>query len=183
MPKRTLKWTEIAWRVGVAIVVGGLLTACNLGENTPSEPFDWTPEFVDPQDSMGFGPTATPTLIFDFPPTETPLPELLRAEQLGPIAIDGTTHRTQEPVTVRVDVGKSVSTVTCMYLHQDTNQSTPLATPTTTVLDEDVSQYVYTFTPQAAGTYQVNCTGIALTISGQRAVSAPGAPFTVEAKG
>jgi hypothetical protein len=70
-----------------------------------------------------------------------------------------------------------------MYLLQDTNQSTPLATPTTKVLDENTSEYMYTFTPQAAGTYQVNCTAIAITISGQRSVSAPGTPFAVEAKG
>lgn len=185
MPKRTPKWTEIAWRVGMVVVVGGLLSACNLGAPAPSEPVaTWTPQYdVVPQDAMGLGPTATPTSIIMIPATETPLPQLLPAEQLGPITIDGTTHRTQEPVTVRVNVGKSVSTVTCMYLVQDTNQSTPLATPTTTVLDENTSQYVYTFTPQAAGTYQVNCTGIALTISGQRAVSAPGTPFAVEAKG
>lgn len=186
MPKRMPKWTEIAWRVGMAMIVGGLLSACNLGEPAPSEPVSTpTSEFlVGPQDALGL-PTPTPTSIITIPATITPLPQLLPAEQPGPITIDGTTHRTQEPVTVRVRVGRSiqVETLTCMYLLQDTGQSTPLATPTTKVLDENTSEYMYTFTPQAAGTYQVNCTGIALTVSGQRGVSAPGTPFAVEAKG
>jgi hypothetical protein len=166
------------------MIVGGLLSACNLGAAAPTEPVLFTtPQFeVDPLDAQGLAPTATPTLMSLIPPTNTPLPQLLPAEQLGPIAIDGTAHRTLEPVTVRVTVGKSVTTVTCTYLLQDTNQSTPLGTPTTKVLDENRSEWMYTFTPQAAGTYQVNCTGIALTVSGQRAVSATGTPFAVEAK-
>ena len=115
--------------------------------------------------------------------TPTPTPQLLPAEQLGPITVDGTEHRTDEAVTVRVRVGKSVSTVTCSYVLQDTNQTTVLGTPTTTPIDTNVSENVYTFTPAAAGTYAVNCTGIALTVSGQRPVSSAGPLFAVEAKG
>jgi hypothetical protein len=108
MPKRIPAWTEIAWRVGMAIVISGLLSACNLGAPVPSEPVTFTPQFAVPQDAMGLGPTLTPTPIIMIPATSTPLPQLLPAELLGPITIDGTTHRTQEPVTVRVRVGKSV---------------------------------------------------------------------------
>ncbi|MBN1312202.1 MAG: hypothetical protein JXB30_12355 [Anaerolineae bacterium] len=183
MPKRMPTWIRIAWRVGMMVIVCGMLSACNLGSPVPSDGFTLTPDYGIPQDSMGLPPTPTETMLFQVPPTATPEPELLPAEKLGPITIDGTTHRTQEPVTVRVQVGQSVSTVTCTYLLQDTNQTTALGTPTTQVISVDISEQVYTFTPQAAGTYQVNCTGIALTISGQRAVSAAGLPFAVEAKG
>jgi len=58
-----------------------------------------------------------------------------------------------------------------------------MGTPTTVQIDENTFEDTYTFTPDAAGTYNVNCTGIATTVSGQRAVSASGTPFAVEAKG
>jgi hypothetical protein len=180
------KWTSIAWRVGITVLAAAMLSACNLGQPAPSEPIDATQSLlVNPQDIQGQGlaPTATWTAIFQVPPTNTPLPQLLPAETLGPISIDGTAHHTQDPVTVRVRAGVSVSTINCTYLLQDTNQTMPLGTPTTQSIDANINEHVFTFTPQAAGTYQVNCTGIALTVSGQRAVSAAGLPFAVEAKG
>ena len=163
-----------------------LMSACNLGPQAPSEPLETTP-LPAPQDVGGEGqpeaggPTATPQI--EVPPTNTPEPELLPSEVLGPIAIDGDTHRTQEPVTVRLTAGTSVSTITCSWNHQDTGQQGTLGTPTTNQVNEDKTEYVYTFTPEMAGTYAVNCTGVALTQLGQRAVSAAGTPFTVEAKG
>lgn len=173
--------TQIAGRALLLIVVSGLLAACNLGAQAPAEVPSPTPPLAVPQD---LGPTATVTpLIINVTPTPSPTLQLLPAEQLGPITIDGTTHRTGDAAKVHVRVGKSVSTVTCSYVLQDTGQTTVLGTPTTTAIDANVSENVYTFTPQAAGTYAVNCTGIALTVSGQRAVSAAGTPFAVEAKG
>ncbi len=180
MPKRTKTCMSIVGRAGLVVILSGIMTACNLGQQAPSEPISNTPQVVMPLDI----PTASPTPLIQVPPTATPLPELLPAETLGPITIDGTTHRTLEPVTVRVTRGKSVSNVTCTWALQDTGgQPTPLGTPTTTQLDENTYSDVYTFTPQAAGTYVVSCTGVALTISGQRPVSAVSTPFAVEAKG
>ncbi len=95
----------------------------------------------------------------------------------------GTTHRSQEVVTVHVTRGTAVSNPTCSWVLQDTNQTGALGAPTTTPIDADTVDDVYTFTPAAAGTYAVNCTGIAVTASGQRAVNAAGTPFAVDAKG
>jgi hypothetical protein len=164
------------------VVVGFLMAGCNLGEPAPVTPSP-TPVLVRPQDLPTSTPLVTPTVIISIPATNTPLPQLLPAEALGPVKIDGTTHRTLEAVTIRVTRGKSVSTVTCSFVLQDTGQTTPLGTPTSTPIDDNTFEDTYTFTPQAAGTYAVNCTGIALTASGQRAVSAAGTPFAVEAKG
>ena len=176
--------TQIAGRALLLIVVSSLLGACNLGAQAPSE-------LPSPTPPLGVGPldvvatvTVTP-LIIGVTPTPSPTtPALLPAEQIGPITVDGTAHRTGDPVTVRVRVGKSITTITCSYVLQDTGQTTILGTPTTTAIDTNVSENVYTFTPQSAGTYAVNCTGIALTVSGQRAAPpATGTPFAVEAKG
>ena len=177
-------FTRVAGRALLLIATCGALAACNLGAQASPVAPSPTPLLsgVGPQD-VG-APTATVTpLIINVTPTPSPTPELLPAEQLGPITVDGTTHSTGADVTVHVRIGKSVSTVTCSYVLQDTGQTTVLGSPTTNPIDADVSENVYTFTPQAAGTYAVNCTGIALTVSGQRAVSAAGTPFAVEAKG
>lgn len=172
---------KIAGHTLPLIVASIVMSACNLGAQASVEPPTPTPQLAVPQALQA---TSTPTpLIIDVTPTPSVTPQLLQAEQLGPITVDGTTHRTLEAVQVHVRVGKSVSTVTCSYVLQDTGQTTVLGTPTTTAIDSNVSENVYTFTPQAAGTYAVNCTGIALTVSGQRAVSAAGTPFAVEAKG
>jgi hypothetical protein len=185
-----------------AIVLGVLaisliLSACNLGreevpetvppvEPIPGNDLDVTPSLtpIPPADDGGGGSTdggeeSNPPQSTDPTVTPTPLP----SEILGPIAIEGTDHRTAEPVTVTVTRGKSVSTVTCTWNLQDSGQSGALGTATTEDVDENTFKDTYTFTPDAAGTYQVNCTGVATTQGGQRAVSAQGTPFAVEAKG
>jgi hypothetical protein len=97
--------------------------------------------------------------------------------------VEGTAHRTQEDVRVHVLVGKSVTTVTCSFVLQDTGQTTPLGAPTVTAVDANINENVYIFTPSAAGTYVVACTGVATTVGGQRPVSDSTKPFAVEAKG
>src|SRR5574341_1385680 len=166
-------------------LTGVFLAASTLGQPAPSGPVTTTPQFVSPQDlGLTTTPTLTATPLIQSPPTITPSPQLLPSEQLGPILIDGTTHRTQEAITVRVRVGRSVDPITCSWTLQDTGQTTPLGAPiSTTSIDANTNEKVFTFTPQAAGTYVVNCTGIATTVNGQRPVSAAGTPFAVEAKG
>jgi hypothetical protein len=174
-----------AWRVGLIVVFGMLMVACNLGEQAPAEPTQaGTPpsEFEPAPQDLGIE-TPTPTLLINIPPTNTPVPELLPAEKLGPVAVDGTEHRSQEPVTVRVQRGKAVANVTCTARLQDTGEDFPLAAPTSTQVDDNTFEDVYTFTPESAGTYAVNCTGIATTATGPRAVNTAGTPFPVEAKG
>jgi hypothetical protein len=172
----TRSW--LTGRVALALLAGALLAACNLGQTAPSEPTDLTPGFLLPQDLE-----VTETPIIQLPPTDTPMPELLPSEALGPISIDGTTHRATEAATVRVRSGTAVSNVVCTWAHQDTGQSAQLGTPATNSVDENTNELVYTFTPELAGTYSVSCTGVSLTAEGQRAVSAAGSPFSVEAKG
>lgn len=173
---------SIALRVIALLTASFLLASCNLGQQAPTEP----PEGIDglePQDLPELQVTAT-TAGELAPPTDTPVPELLASEQLGPITVDSTVaHRTQEPVTVRVQAGTQVSNITCSWVHQDTNQTGALGTPTQNAVDADTVENVYTFTPQLAGTFTINCTGVATTASGQRAVQAAGTPFNVEAKG
>lgn len=188
MAKTTHHHSRTARLVVALAVVGLLLAACNLGPNTPTEPaVDLTP--IIPPEGQADGSTGLPEQgdagsgEVQIPPTNTPVPELLPAETLGPIAVDGTDHRTQEVVTIRVNSGLSVSNVVCTWSHQDTGQTAQLGTPTTTAVDANTQQLVYTFTPDAAGTYAVSCTGVAATSYGERAVSASGTPFAVEAKG
>ena len=173
--------TRNAGRALLLIVVSAVMAACNLGPQAPEVSPTATPLLAAPQ---AITPTFTVTpLIINVTPTWTPTPESVPAEQLGPITVDGTTHRTLDTVTVHVRVGTAVSAVNCWYSLQDTSQTTVLTSPTTTVIDTDTSENVYTFSPQAAGTYVVNCTGVALTVSGSRPVSGAGTPFAVEAKG
>lgn len=167
-----------AWLVALTLLVVGLLAGCNLGANPDQVvPSATTPAVVDPAQV----PTNTPPI--ELPTTVAPTTAPTAAEALGPITVTGTEHLATEPVTITVQRGKSVSTVTCSWVLQDTNRTGTLATPTTATLNEDTFVDTYTFTPDAAGTYVVNCTGIATTVAGQRAVSANGTPFTVEAKG
>ncbi len=174
---------------GLVLLFCSTLSSCNLGQTAPSEPYDATiqgqglPQDGQPSDvqPLDTGVTATPDIVV--PPTVTPVPDLLPEETLGPISIEGTTHRTMEAVTVRVRHGKSVSTVICSWVHQDTGTTGALGSPTTTAIDDITLEEVYSFAPEMAGTYAVNCTGVALTAAGQRAVNAAGTPFSVEAKG
>lgn len=178
---------KLAWRIGLIVVIGLLMTACNLGQQAPSEPVEGNiiPEegVVQPQEQPAEEIVPTSTPLIEIPPTNTPVPELLPWEKLGPINVSGTDHRTQESVTVKVTRGKSVSNVTCSWVLQDTGQTSPLGESTSTQIDDNTFEEVYTFTPEAAGTYSVNCTGIATTATGPRAVNAAGTPFAVEAKG
>jgi hypothetical protein len=169
---------------GAALIVSStLLAACNLGAPPPNPaPLATTPPLiVTPLDVAPTEATQDPGVIV--PTTPAPTAELLPSEKLGPIAIDGTAHRSTEPVTVKVTRGKSVSNVSCSWANQNSGATDALATPTSTPIDENTFQDTYTFTPDAAGTYSVNCTGVATTLSGQRPVSATGTPFAVEAKG
>lgn len=181
---------KTGWIIGIAAVAGLIMmTGCNLGQQTPIEPgTEGEPgagEQVIPQEvPEGEQPVATATLIIEIPATNTPVPELLPWETLGPITIDGVDHRTQELVTVRVQRGNAVSNVTCSWVLQGTDSTAPLGAPvSSSQLDENTLEDVYTFTPDTAGTYQVNCTGIASTDTEPRPVNAIGTPFTVEAKG
>ncbi len=180
-------------RIGLVVILATLLVGCTLGQQAPAEPVDQVPDGgveVNPMEAgdgagepggVVIGPTETP--LIQVPPTNTPEPELLPEEQIQAISIDGDTHRTQEAVTVRVKRGKSVANLTCQWVLQDTGQTVPLAAPTSNQLDENTFEDVYLFTPEAAGTYAVNCNAVATTVSGQRAVSLAGPPFAVEAKG
>jgi hypothetical protein len=62
-------------------------------------------------------------------------------------------------------------------------QTGALGTPTTEEVNADLVDEVYIFTPQIAGSYSINCTGIATTSSGQQQVTAVSATFEVVAKG
>lgn len=189
MTKKIGTW----WRIGLVLVAAFLLVGCTLGQQAPAEPVQQVPDTgveVVPQDAAGgvneqggavVGATETP--LIQVPPTNTPEPQLLPEEQIQTITVDGDTHRTQEAVTVRVKRGKSVANLTCSWVLQDTGQTVALATPTTNQLDENTFEDVFLFTPEAAGTYAVNCSAVATTMSGQRAVSLAGTPFAVEAKG
>jgi hypothetical protein len=179
-------------RFGLVVLVAFILAGCTLGQQAPSEPLEQQPLDVgvepagdgeQPAEQGGavVGPTQTP--LIEIPPTNTPEPALLPEEQIQTITVEGDTHRTQEAVTVRVKRGKSVANLTCSWVLQDTGQTVALGTPTTNQLDENTFEDVFLFTPEAAGTYAVNCSAVATTMSGQRAVSLAGTPFAVEAKG
>jgi hypothetical protein len=178
-------WRRRLLQVGFVCLFGGALVACNLGQQSPSEPVDaqslsLTPAVI-PQGSGDQTVTETPFIIS---PTETPVPESLPQEEIRWIRLDNpdVEHRTQEPLTVRVRRGRLVSTVTCSWVLQG-GQTGALGTPTTEEVNADLVDEVYIFTPQIAGSYSINCTGIATTSSGQQQVTAVSATFEVVAKG
>jgi len=157
-----------------------LMTACNLGQQAPSEPI--TNEPAQPQDVPAQGATATP--LIQVPPTDTPVPQLLPSEQISAIAIDGTEHRALEQVTIRVRRGTAVSSLTCSWTLQDTGQTAPLgAAASSTQVDGNTFEDVFRFTPDTGGTFVVRCNGQAATASGVRIVEGSSAPFTVQQKG
>ncbi len=84
---------------------------------------------------------------------------------------------------MRVRYGSAVAKPNCVSTLQDTGQATPLTGGSTTQIDANTNEDDYTYTPDAAGTYQISCVGIALTASGQRQVTGQSLPFAVEAKG
>lgn len=180
--RKTTRQTPM-WRSAgsalIAVLIVGLLAGCTLG----ASPDAGLPTATLPIEVVNPAQVATNTPPVDLPTVAVATTAPTAAETLGPITITGTEHMTTEPVTITVQKGKSVSTVTCSWVLQDTNRTGTLATPTTTTLNENTFVDTYTFTPDAAGTYVVNCTGIATTAAGQRAVSSNGTPFTVEAKG
>src|SRR5688572_2106513 len=128
MLNQTATWGRTALRVLGIAVVAGLLAACNLGQAAP-EPVTGvtqTPPIVGPQDIV----TPSPTPAIQVPPTITPTPQLLPSEILGPVTVQGTDHRTTEPVTVKVRRGRSVSAVTCSWVLQNNGRTGQMGTPT-----------------------------------------------------
>lgn len=169
---------------GLVLAAATVMAGCNLSPNTPSEPTEEAPPTADSFLTPSGQQALTPTPPFpEIQPTNTPVTPLLISETLGPIAIDGTEHRTQESVTVRVRRGTAVSNITCTWKNEDNGQSSVLSELTETIIDESTVEKLYEFAPEVAGTYSVSCTGIALTASGQRAVSSTSIPFIVDAKG
>jgi hypothetical protein len=180
-----------SWRIAVLVAVStlasGLLAGCTLGATgqTPGPaattslvlPGATTPgQVVQPQQiATATVPVAIPTAGA----TAAPLP----SEVFGPVTITSTTLRTAEPLTIVLTRGKAVGTVTCLWVLQGTTRQATLSTPVTATKDENTITDTFTFTPDAAGTYQINCNGIVTTASGQRAVNVSSQPFTVEAKG
>lgn len=183
MSKNVTRWAALSAHALIAIVAGSMLVACNLGPQadvaTPTPTA--TPQIIK-QDIPTLTPTVLPLALSVSPSATTP-PVLSLAETLGPITVDGTTHRTQEVVTVHVRYGKSVAKPTCLFILQDTNKNTTLTGGSTTQIDANVNEDVYTFTPDAAGTYIVACTAVATTANGLRPVDSHSTPFAVEAKG
>lgn len=183
----------------IGILAAIALTGCELGRQTPTQPLDGVPEtqpvtsdpanplaaetpVVISPDALALTPTAT--LLIAIPATNTPVPQLLPAEQIQQVVIEGTDHRSQEEVRIRVRRGVSVSNVTCTWTLQATGQTGSLgSTISSTQLDANTFEDVYAFTPTAGGDYVITCNGVATSVSGQRNVGATSNPFTVAQKG
>ena len=186
----TARRSRIPWLVVTLLAASALLSSCNLGQQAPPEPLFTPPADGDlfPQD-IPQQPAETQPPLVEVPATNTPpgpeaQAQLQPAEQLGPITVQtAADQRVEQPVTVRVTAGTLVSNLSCTAVHQETNRSFPLGTPTQTAIDANTTSNVYTFTPTLAGTYSISCTGVATTAEGQRAVSTVSSVFTAEAKG
>lgn len=191
MAKVMARRLHILWLAVLLLAASALLSSCNLGQQAPSEPLTTQPEDggLIPQEIPGQA-AATQTPMIEVPATNTPggvtdaQAGLQAAEQLGPITVEAAAdQRVEQPVTVRVTAGTQVANLSCNAVHQETNRSFPLGTPTQTAIDANSTSNVYTFTPTLAGSYSVNCTGVATTAEGQRAVNAVSSVFSAEAKG
>lgn len=182
--------------VGLALLTVGLLAGCTLGPGVPS--IDDTPAevtFAPEVESLdggeqGTGDTPAPSFATVTPaPQDTITPQLEGGTEaaFGPIAVDDSSDglRTLETATIRLRRGSAVSNVTCRYIIQETATEAQLDPPTTTQIDATTYEDVFTFSPTQAGTYQVNCTGLATTEDGLRTVgvNAVGSLFSVDAKG
>ncbi len=171
-------------RVVLLIIVAILMAACNLGQQIPAEPTlpsaggQTAPEGQLPQADV------TPTPLLQVPPTDVPTPQLLPSEQISAIVIDGTDHRALVAITIRVRRGTAVSSTICNWTLQDTGQTGSLGAPaSSTQLDPNIIEDVYSFTPDTGGTFVIRCSGNATTASGVRTVEAASATFLVQQKG
>ena len=171
MAKHTLRWLPLALTLF-------LLVACELGQGVPSGDETPTVEVLIPAEL----PTATPGE--GAPPTVTPSGEPGVAETLGPVTVTGE-FTVGNTVTIRVQRGEAVSSVNCLYVHQESGDTVVLDPPTssTTPSLDGTFEEVFTFTPAQGGTYSISCTGVALTIEGLREVEAQSSSFSIEAKG
>lgn len=179
-------WRRNIIRLSLVALVAGCLAGCELPSMGPA--VEGTQEITFPAGELAplQEGDLTGTPIFEAipsPATATPLPELGPAETLGPITVESENFRTLEAITVHVRHGQAVSNITCTRTLQETAATVVLENPVSQTIDSTTSEAVYTFAPDQAGNYVVNCTGIATTLSGARSVSAAGTPFSVEAKG
>ena len=167
MVRQTLRWLPLTPTLF-------LLVACELGGGVSG---DVTPtvEVLIPAEL----PTSTPG---GAPPTVTPGEPGL-SETLGPVTVTGD-FIVQTPVSIRVKRGEAVSSVNCLYVHQESGDTVVLDPSTTSGPSLDGTfEEMFTFTPNQGGTYGVSCTGVALTLDGLREVTTQSSSFTIEAKG
>lgn len=169
------------------LVVAFLLTACELGGGVPA---NQTPVPTEVPLIPAQLPTATPGGL---PPAnldgetnttgQQGLQSSAAGETFGPVSVSGD-FTVDTPVTVRVTRGDAVTSVNCLYVHQESGQSVVMDPPATTGpgLDGTFTE-TFTFTPTQGGTYSVDCTGVAITPEGLRDSEASATPFTVEVKG
>jgi hypothetical protein len=172
MVKRTLFWLPIP-------IVLLLMVACNLGQGVPTgDDPTLTPDVLIPAEL----PTNTPG---GPPPTVTPSSvDPAVAQSIGPVAVTGD-FTVGSTVSIRLKRGEAVSGVNCMSVHQETSGTTVLSTPTTSgpSLDGTYDE-TFTFVPEQGGTYNISCTGNALTLDqGLLEVEASSSSFSIEAKG
>ncbi len=179
--KRTLSAAKMIVLVITMLVMAG----CTLGQNAPPEPVIGTlqPANNTPiQPQQAGGPTATPLL--QVPPTDTPEPELLAAEQITSILLAGTEFRAGFDTTVRVTHGINVSSMSCTYRLVDTGEIGDIGQAvSSTQKDANTIESLFVFQPKAGGTHVITCAGMASTSSGLRAVEKTSDPVLVQAKG
>ncbi|MGF1503732.1 MAG: hypothetical protein ACFB51_01145 [Anaerolineae bacterium] len=201
------------FRVAILLVAAlFVLAACNLGANNAPDPTSPVPDVLDPQyaddgtipeDPTTDGATALTDIGADdtgttdlgttddgttdevtIPPTDAPETTTDAPQtSIQSITVDGSGFVTQEPVTIRVQRGTSVSSLNCSITLQETGEAAPLSAATTTQVSDQTFEEVFTYTPDRAGTYTVTCNGFALTDDGQQTLTESSDPFTVEAKG
>lgn len=165
---------KILWWLPLTVF---LLAACNLGQGVPAAG-DITP-------TVPIIPAEVPEEEEEdaLPPAEESSTDPAVAESMGPVTVTGE-FTVGETVSIRVKRGEAVSSVNCLTVHQETDDTVVLDPPTTSgpSLDGTYDE-AFTFDPPQAGTYSVSCTGVALTIDGLVEVEADSSPFTIEAKG
>jgi hypothetical protein len=177
--------------LGTALLVASLLVGCTLPGGLAVEGTELTPIVTEVAPLSGTegegGATLSPSFETIAPAGEQPTltPTLSEGPEVafGPATVESENFRTLETVTVRLQRGSAVSNITCRYTIQETGADVVLSTPESQQLDPATFQDVFTFSPTQAGTYQINCTGLATTTDGVRPVSYAGTPFSIEAKG
>ena len=166
--------------------LGAPTTITPVDENTFEDVYTFIPEVVGTYvvRCSGVVTTEQGTLRVTADPAEFSvsfvIADLLPSQRMKTLSIDRTTqHEVNDTITVRLVRGVDVASVTCSWVRHESSESGTLALESSTLLDEETLEAVYTFTPTVPGTYTVRCQGIVSLEDSTRVIGTGDSSFYV----